>query len=146
MTIRFITDNDHLYSANSMWHVQVRFTFSMHEIEPKALKAPGSPYIVYMACGRGWITAPGIFPYSFREAHEFFKVPCIGLVKVERLGQRLNVPTQGQRVAQTGTKPFSLTALGSDPQPGIEHAALVRDRRANHSATWAPYWIICMYC
>ena len=33
----------------------------------------------------------------------------------------LNVPTQGQRVAQTGTKPFSLTALpGSDPQLGIE--------------------------
>ena len=47
-------------------------------------------------------------------------VPHIGLVKVERLGQRLNVPTQGRRVAQTGTKPFSLTAPGSDPQPGIE--------------------------
>ena len=70
----------------------------------------------------GWerITAPGRFPYSFREACEFFKVPRIGLVKVERLGQRLNFPTQGRRVAQTGTKPFSLKALGSDPQPGIE--------------------------
>ena len=44
----------------------------------------------------------------------------LGLVKAERLGQRLNVPTQGRRVAQTGTKPFSLMAPGSDPQPGIE--------------------------
>ena len=56
--------------------------------------------------GRGQITGPGRFPYSFREACEFFKVPHIGLVKVERLGQQLNVPTQGQRVAQTGTQPF----------------------------------------
>ena len=32
----------------------------------------------------------------------------IGLVKAERLGQRLNVPTQGQRVTQTGTKPSHL--------------------------------------
>ena len=44
----------------------------------------------------------------------------LGLVKAERLGQRLNVPTQGRRVAQTGTKPFSLTTPESDPQPGIE--------------------------
>ena len=42
--------------------------------------------------GRGQVTAPGRFPYSFREACEFFKVPRIGLVKVGRLGQRLNVP------------------------------------------------------
>ena len=69
-----------------------------------------------MAYGRGRITARGRFPYSFREACELFKVPRIGLVKVERLGQRLNVPTQVYRVAQT----FSLTVLGSDPQPGIE--------------------------
>ena len=41
-------------------------------------------------------------------------------MKVERLGQWLNVPTQGRRVAQTGTKPFSLTVPGSDPQLGIE--------------------------
>ena len=68
----------------------------------------------------GRITAPGRFPYSFREVCEFFKVPRIGLVKIERLGQRLNVPTQGRRVAQTGTKSFSLTALGSDLQPGIK--------------------------
>ena len=74
-----------------------------------------------MVYSRGRITAPGRFPYSFGEVCEFFKVPRIGLVNVERLGQRLNVPTQGQRVAQTGTKPFSLMALGSDPQPGIEH-------------------------
>ena len=50
----------------------------------------------------------------------FEKRVSTGLVKVERLGQQLNVPTQGRRVAQTGTKPFSLTAPGSDPQPGIE--------------------------
>ena len=30
----------------------------------------------------------------------FFKVPRIGLVEVGRLGQWLNVPTQGRRVAQ----------------------------------------------
>ena len=48
------------------------------------------------------------------------KVPRTGLVKIERLGQCLNVPTQGRRVAQTGTTPFSLMALGSDPQSGIE--------------------------
>ena len=42
------------------------------------------------------------------------KGPRIGLVEVGRLGQ-------GQRVAQTGDKRhFSLTAPGSDPQPGIE--------------------------
>ena len=58
--------------------------------------------------------------YFFREACEFFKVPHIGLVKIERLGEQLNIPTQGQRVAQTETKSFSLTAPGSDPQPGIE--------------------------
>ena len=45
--------------------------------------------------GRGQVTEPGRFPYSFREVCEFFKVPRIGLVKAERLGQRLNVPTQG---------------------------------------------------
>ena len=41
------------------------------------------------------------------EACESLNVPLIGLVKIERLGQRLNIPTQGRRVAQTGTKPFS---------------------------------------
>ena len=30
-----------------------------------------------------------------------FKFPCVGLVEVGRLGPWLNVPTQGQRVAQT---------------------------------------------
>ena len=50
-------------------------------------------------------------PFSRSTVCEFFKVPCIRLVKVERLGQ----PTQGWRVGQTGTKPFSLTAPGSDP-------------------------------
>ena len=74
----------------------------------------------FVTYGRGQITAPGRFPYSFREACEIFRVPRIGLVKVERLGQWLNIPTQGRRVAQTGTKLFSLTAQGSDPQPGIE--------------------------
>ena len=38
-----------------------------------------------------------------------------------RLGQRFDIPTQGRRVAPTGgERPFSLTAPGSDPQPGIE--------------------------
>ena len=34
----------------------------------------------------------GDSPTFFLEVCEFFKVPCIGLVKVERLGQRLNDP------------------------------------------------------
>ena len=78
----------------------------------------------------------GDSPNLFQEECEFFKVPCLGLVKVERLhvGQWLNVPTQGRRVAQTGTKPFSLMALGSDLQLGIE-PKLVRDGHANHSVT-----------
>ena len=43
----------------------MRFTISMHEIDLKALKAP--------------------LAATLREGCEFFKVPCIGLVKVERL-------------------------------------------------------------
>ena len=58
-----------------------------------------------------WGDSPTLF-----EKH----VPHIGFVKVERLGQRPNVPTQGQRVDHTGIKPFSLTVPRSDPQPGIE--------------------------
>ena len=37
-----------LYSTNSMWHVQMRFTISMHETEPKALKAPLAAAIRFM--------------------------------------------------------------------------------------------------
>ena len=101
----------------------MRFTISMHEMEPKALKAPLAAairfvYMVYME--EDGLQQPGWFPFSFREVCEFFEAPCIGLVMVERLGQWFNVPTQGWRVAQTGTKPFSLTAPGSDPQPGIK--------------------------
>ena len=60
-------------------------------------------------------------PLLFREVCEFFKVPRIGLVKVERLGNWLN-RTEGT-VAQTETKPlFSLMAPGPDPQPGIKLA------------------------
>ena len=70
--------------------------------------------------GTGTGHSAGRFPTLFREACEFFKVPRIGLVKDERLGQRLNVATQGRREAQTGTKTFSLTTPGSDSQPGIE--------------------------
>ena len=63
----------------------------------------------------------GDSPTLFEKRMSSFKVPCIGLVKVERLGQWLNVPTQGRRVAQTGDeRPFSLTVPGSDPQLGIE--------------------------
>ena len=60
----------------------------------------------------------GRFPYS---SQEVLWVCSVRLVKVGRLGQRLNIPTQGRRVAQTGDeRPFSLTAPGSDRQPGIE--------------------------
>ena len=75
----------------------------MHEIEPKALKVPLAATIqfhvhvcslisVYGIYRKGRITAPGRFPYSFQEACEFFKVPCIWLVKVERLGQWRSPP------------------------------------------------------
>ena len=63
----------------------------------------------------------GDFPTLLEKCCGFFKVPRIGLVEVGRLGQGLNVPNQGRRVAQTrDVRPFSLTAPGSDPQPGIE--------------------------
>ena len=65
--------------------------------------------------------APGDFPILFKKCFGIFKVPHIGLVEVGRLGQRFNVPTPGRRVAQTGDERlFSLTAPGSDTQPGIE--------------------------
>ena len=32
------------------------------------------------------------FPTLFEKCCGFFKVPCIGLVEVGRLGQRLNIP------------------------------------------------------
>ena len=86
------------------------------------------------------VTTPGRFPYSFWEVCEFFKVPRIGLVKVGRLDQRLNVPTQGRRVAQTDRNKALLTygtGITSPAWNGIR-AALVRDRCANHSATWTP--------
>ena len=63
----------------------------------------------------------GDSPTLFEKCCGFFKVPCIGLAEVGRLGQRLNILTQGRRVARTrDERPFSLTVLGSDPQPGIE--------------------------
>ena len=63
----------------------------------------------------------GDYPILFEKCCEFFKVPRIGLVEAGRLGQQLNVPSQGQRLAQTGDeRPFSLTAPGTDPQPGVE--------------------------
>ena len=53
-------------------------------------------------------------PTLLREVLWDLKVTRIGLVEVGRLGQWLNVPTQGRRVAQTGdVRPFSLTVLGS---------------------------------
>ena len=63
----------------------------------------------------------GDYPTLFEKCCEFFEVPRIGLVEAGRLGQQLNVPSQGQRLAQTGDeRPFSLTAPGTDPQPGVE--------------------------
>ena len=49
------------------------------------------------------------FPLLFLRSAVGSKVPCVGLVEVARLGQWLNVPTQGWRV------PFSLTVLGIEP-------------------------------
>ena len=47
------------------------------------------------------------------------KVSRIGLADVWRLGQWLNVPTQGQRVAHetVDERPFSLTTPGIEPGP-----------------------------
>ena len=77
---------------------------------------PSCQHFRNRTCHQHWRNSPTLF----KNCCEFFKVPCIGLLQVGRLGQRLNVPTQGRRVAQTGTKPFSLTTPESDPQPGIE--------------------------
>ena len=55
-------------------------------------------------------------PLLFSRSAVGSKVPRIGLVEVGRLGQLLNVPTQGRSVAQTGDeRPFSLIAPGPDP-------------------------------
>ena len=89
-----------------------------------AIPQSGSSYAgirVISASDIGQASNTGEIPLLFEKCCGIFKVPRIGLVEVARLGQRLNVPTQGQRVAQTGDERlFSLTALGSDPQPGIE--------------------------
>ena len=84
-----------------------------------ALHLLGSELLVHPLKDRP--PAPGRFPYSFKKCCGSFKVPCIGLVEVGRLGQQREVPIQGQRIAQTrDVRPFSLMAPGSDPQPGIE--------------------------
>ena len=54
------------------------------------------------------VTARDLFTSSV----VLLRPPGIRYRSVGRLGQRLNVPTQGRRVAQTGTRPFSLTTLG----------------------------------
>ena len=46
---------------------------------------------------------------------EFFQVPRVGLLQVGRLGQRLNISTQGQRVTHTGD-----SCQGQIPNPGNE--------------------------
>ena len=81
-------------------------------------------------------------PLLFSRSAVASLVLCIGLVKVDRLGQRLNIPTQGQTVtALTGDeRPFSRTVLGSDPQLGIgtrphwwETDTLPTDHLSSHS-------------
>ena len=53
----------------------MRFTISIHDIEPKALKAPLAAAIHFM------------YEYVLkRTGREFYKVPRIGLLKVDRLG------------------------------------------------------------
>ena len=79
-----------LYSANSIWHVQMRFTISRAWDPTESIEsATGCRYTIHV-----WSL----------------------ISVVERLDQRLNLPTQGQTVARTGTNPFSLTAPGSDPR------------------------------
>ena len=52
--------------------------------------------------------------------------------------RRLNVPTQGPKVAQTGTNSFSLTAGIRSTAWNRTQATLVRGQCANLSATWTP--------
>ena len=54
----------------------------------------------------------GDSPTLFEKCCGIFKVPCIGLVEVGRLGQWLNIPTQGHRIVQIGdVRPFSLVLM-----------------------------------
>ena len=76
----------------------------------------GSELLVHLI----WQTSSTREIPPFEKCCGFFKVLHIGLVEVGRLGQQLNVPTEGRTVAQTGDeKSFSLTALGLDPQLGV---------------------------
>ena len=74
--------------------------------------SPSSEHIWYLISVYGIygepITAPGRFPYSFQEVCEFFNVPYIGLVKVERLGQQLNIPHPRTEGAEIYFLPFNV--------------------------------------
>ena len=90
-----------------------------------------------------WIShlpMPRRFPYSLWEACEFFKVPHIGLVKVERLAVNglMTPPPNDRGKLRQEQSPSHLRHSGiRSPAGNWTRAALVRDRRANHSATWA---------
>ena len=83
----------------------------------------------------------GDSPTLFEKRVSSLKSLVIGLVKVERLGQRLNVPTQGWKVAQTGDeRPFSLIGAGSRSPAGNQtRAALVRGRRTSNQPPEHPH-------
>ena len=62
----------------------------------------------------------------FEKCCGIFKVPHIGLVEVRRLGQQLNVPTQGWRVVQAGDiRPFTSGAGIRSPARNRIQATLV---------------------
>ena len=67
------------------------------------------------------------------------ETPVLGLAEVERLDQWLNVPTQGQRVAQTGDeRPFSYGARIRSPAGNRTWAALVGGRCTTNQRTKQP--------
>ena len=131
-----------LYSANSMWHMfKCALQLACMRSNRKHWRRLWLP--LYGSCmiskyGRGRITAPGRFPYSFREACEFFKVPRIGLVKVERLNPHPRTEGSSDRRWK------ALLTYGAgirSPAGNRTRAALVRGQCANHSATWTPFCI-----
>ena len=84
----------------------------------------------------------------FEKCCGFFKVPHIGFVEVGRPGPQLNIPTQGQEVAQTGDeRPFSFMVPGiRSPAGNRTRATLVWRRRANHLSTPKSFEMCIVLC
>ena len=103
----------------SLWMISHQYTICELEKDSwnKKLGIPRDTCHVFSQVIIPLQSAASIYCYQWRLG----QAAKTGLVEVGRLCQQLNVLTQGRRVAQTGDeRPFSLTAPGSDPQPGIK--------------------------